>query len=148
MLGIRFARLIERHSEELAEGLVSKLHRSDRTLAYRNIPREELQSQLQDLYQNLSLWLTTKTETEIARRYQHLGARRAEQHVPVEDFTWAVIIAKEHLWHFLQREAMADQAMQLMSELDFVLSLDQFFDRALYYGVRAFSAAIRTQAAA
>lgn len=147
MLGIRFARLIERHAEELAAGLVKRLQQSDRTTAYRQVPGAQLQHQLHDLYQNLSLWLTTKTESEIERRYHDLGRRRAEQGVPVEQFTWAVMIAKEHLWHFLQREAMADQAMQLMSELDFVLSLDQFFDRALYYGVRAYNSEDRRQAA-
>jgi hypothetical protein len=67
--------------------------------------------------------------------------------VPVEEFTWAVILAKEHLWNFLQREAMADQAFQLLSELDFLLLLEQFFDRALYYGISAYSAAGKRQAA-
>ncbi len=146
MLGMRFAKLIERHSEELAEGLVVKLQSANRTEAYRSIPASELQSQLQNLYQNLSLWLTAKPESEIKRRYHELGTRRAEQGVPVEEFTWAVTIAKEHVWHFLQREAMADQAMQLQSELDFVLSLDQFFDRALYYGISAYSNAMSRQA--
>jgi hypothetical protein len=147
MLGMRFAKLIECHSVELAEGLVLKLQSANRTEAYRNIPASELQSQLQNLYRNLSLWLTAKPESEIKRRYQEIGTRRAEQGVPVEEFAWALMIAKEHVWHFLQREAMADQAMQLQSELDFVLSLDQFFDRALYYGIRAFNMAISRQAA-
>jgi hypothetical protein len=147
MLGIHFARLIERHSEQLAAGLVTQLQSSDRTKSYREVPKSQLQRQLQDLYDNLSLWLTTKTETEIEHRYSELGIRRAHEGVPVEDFTWAVILGKEHLWRFLQREAMADQAFQLLGELDFLLQLDQFFDRALYYGVRAYSNAGKGQAA-
>lgn len=147
MLGIRFAKLIERHSHELAAGLVIKLQHSDRTESYRDVPASQLQHQLQDLYQNLGFWLTIKPESEIRLRYYDLGSRRAEQGVPVEEFTWAVMIAKEHLWRFLQREAMADQAMQLLSELDFVLSLDQFFDRALYYGISAYSSAAKRHVA-
>jgi len=147
MLGLRFAKLIERHSEQLSKGLVIKLHSSERTRSYRKVPAAQLQLQLGDLYQNLSLWLTTKTESEIADRYRELGLRRAEQGVQVEEFIWAVIIAKEHLWSFLQREAMADQALQLLGELDFLLLLEQFFDRALYHSVSVYSKAAKGQVA-
>ena len=147
MLGIHFAKLIERHSEELAAGLVTHLQTSERTKSYRNIPKQDLQRQLRDLYDNLSLWLTTKTENEIERRYYELGTRRSEDGVPVEEFTWAVILGKEHLWRFLQREAMADQAFQLLSELDFLLLLEQFFDRALYYSIRSYSSVAKRQIA-
>jgi hypothetical protein len=37
--------------------------------------------------------------------------------------------------------------MQLLSEIDFLLLLEQFFDRALYYGVRAYDAAEKREAA-
>lgn len=147
MLGIHFARLIERHSQQLAAGLVTQLQSSDRTKSYRNVPKEQLQRQLQDLYENLSLWLTTKTESEVEHRYRELGERRSQDGVPIEEFTWAVILGKEHLWRFLQREAMADHALQLLSELDFVLLLDQFFDRALYYAVRSYGKAEKRQVA-
>ncbi len=147
MLSIHFARLIENHSEELAEGLARRLHQSERTPAYRDIPSDALKQQLQDLYENLSLWLTTKTEAEIEARYTDVGRRRARQGIPIAQFSWAVIMSKEYLWQFLLREAMADHAMQLLSELDFLLLLEQFFDRALYYSVRAYDAATKREAA-
>ncbi len=138
MFGIQFARLIERHSEELAEGLVKTLQKSERTVGYRVIPSDTLRLQLEGLYRNLSAWLTTKTDSEIRDRYVELALRRAEQGITVDEFTWALIAAKEHLWHFLRREAITDQAFQLLREIDFLLLLDQFFDRAVYYGVTGF----------
>lgn len=138
MLSIHFARLIEKHSAELADGLARRLHTSERTTAYRNIPIDTLKQQLQDIYENLSVWLTTKTESEIQERYSDIGRRRARQGVPVTQFSWAVIMSKEYLWQFLLREAMADQALALLTELDFLMLLEQFFDRALYYGVSAY----------
>lgn len=138
MLSIHFARLIENHSAELADGLARRLHTSERTTAYRSIPIDTLKQQLQDLYENLSLWLTTKTESEIQERYSAAGRRRARQGVPVAQFSWAVIMSKEYLWQFLLREAMADQALALLTELDFLMLLEQFFDRALYYGVSGY----------
>ncbi|MGZ4817735.1 MAG: hypothetical protein ACXVZJ_03865 [Terriglobales bacterium] len=44
MLGGHLVRLIERHADELAEGLMKKLRSSDRTAAFRNVPQEELNS--------------------------------------------------------------------------------------------------------
>ncbi|MGE5114577.1 MAG: histidine kinase N-terminal domain-containing protein [Acidobacteriaceae bacterium] len=147
MLSIHFARLIENHSEELAEGLARRLHQSERTPAYRDIPSDTLKQQLQDLYENLSFWLTTKTEAEIEARYTDVGRRRARQGIPIAQFSWAVIMSKEYLWQFLLREAMADHAMQLLSEIDFLLLLEQFFDRALYYGVSAYEKVAKREAA-
>ena len=147
MLNLHFARLIENHSAELADGLARRLHSSERTTAYRNIPTETLKQQLQDLYENLSEWLMTKTDSEIQARFGEAGRRRASQGVPVGQFSWAVIMSKEYLWQFLLREVMADQAIQLLSELDFLLLLEQFFDRALYYGVSAYEVQAKREAA-
>ncbi|HEX6879347.1 MAG TPA: hypothetical protein VF135_03210 [Terriglobales bacterium] len=138
MLSIHFARLIESHSKELAEGLVRRLQTSERTSAYRQIPADVLTRQAEEVYENLSTWLTTKTESEIQQRYAELGRLRASTGVPVGQFAWALIMSKEYLWQFLLREAMADHAMQLLSELDFLLLLEQFFDRAVFYGMSAY----------
>lgn len=147
MLSIHFARLIENHSAELADGLAHRLHSSERTIAYRNIPIDTLKEQLQDLYENVSVWLTTKTEAEIQERFSEVGRRRARQGVPIGQFSWAVIMSKEYLWQFLLREAMADQALALLTELDFLMLLEQFFDRALYYGISAYEQQAQREAA-
>lgn len=147
MLNLHFARLIENHSAELADGLARRLHSSERTTAYRIVPFELLKDQLQDLYENLSLWLTTKTEAEIQERFSEAGRRRAVQGIPVGEFSWAVVMSKEYLWQYLLREAMADQALALLMELDFLMLLEQFFDRALYYGVSAYDQQAKREAA-
>lgn len=147
MLDARFAKLIENHSEELAAGLIRKLHKSERTVAYHDIPVPVLERQLRDVYQNLSLWLVTKTDEDIQERYEELGRRRAEMGVPPDQFAWALMLSKEHLWHFLRTESITDQAMQLLSEIDFLLFLERFFDRALYYGLRSYSEVMKSQTA-
>jgi hypothetical protein len=147
MLNLHFARLIENHSAELADGLARRLHSAERTASYRKIPIDTLKEQLKYLYDNLSVWLTTKTETDIEERYTEAGRRRARQGIPIGEFTWAVIMSKEYLWQFLLREAMADHALALLSELDFLVLLEQFFDRALYYGVSAYERQAKREAA-
>jgi len=69
------------------------------------------------------------------------------QGVPIEQFLWALVLGKEHVWYFLQREEVNDSALQLLSELEFIFSLEQFFDRALYYSTLGYRSAMREQVA-
>jgi hypothetical protein len=135
MIGGHLVRLIERHADELADGLLKKLRNSDRTTEFRRIPVEELKDGAREIYHNLGDWLLTKTESDIEVRYTQLGTRRATQGIPIGQLVWAVLISKEHLFAFLQREGLVEGAVQLYSELELVQLLDQFFDRALYFAV-------------
>jgi len=135
MLGAHLVRLIEKHAEELATGLTDKLRRCERTSGFRKLSREELQHGAADLYRNLGDWLLTKTDSDIELRYTRLGAHRAAQGVSSSQIVWAILMSKEHLWAFLQRESIADRAFELYGELEMLRLLDQFFDRAAYYSI-------------
>jgi hypothetical protein len=139
MLGIKFARLIEDNCELLGKGLVHKLRVSGRTDAYRSIPEHELVHDVQVLYRNISDWLVTRTELDVQQYYNQIGMRRAEQQVPIGQFIWALILGKEHLWAFMQREAVTGGALELVNELGFLLALEQFFDRAMYHAVNGYA---------
>jgi len=147
MLGGHLVRLIERHADQLAEGLTKKLRSSDRTLEFRKVPQEELKNGAREIYTNLGDWLLTKTESDIELRYTQLGTRRAAQGIPVTQFLWAVLMSKEHLFGFLQREGLAEGVVQLYGELELLQLLDQFFDRALYYAVVGYEHARMRKAA-
>jgi hypothetical protein len=128
-------RLIERHAEELAIGLTTKLQESDLTSDFRKIPSEELQLSTAELYRNLGEWLLKKTETDIKQRFVSLAQRRAADGIRLPQFVWAVIISRNHLYQFLLKQAFADSIFELYSELELQQLLNQFFERATYYGV-------------
>ncbi|HWR35320.1 MAG TPA: hypothetical protein VN622_05560 [Clostridia bacterium] len=148
MPGLRYARLIEKYSDALAIGIVHKLHAAERTDSLRAIPATELEHDVRQLVQHLGDWLDTKTESDVHQRFTRLGARRGQQGVPLEQLVWAMIISKEHLWTFMQGEALADDALELLSELEFVISLEQFFDRAVYYVIVGHKSAMKERQAA
>src|SRR3954452_1932635 len=106
MVALRLVRLIESHSEQLAEGLVHKLHTSERTPAYRQIPAEELRNAVLQVYQNLGEWLMTKTDSDVEIRHKQLGARRVPE-LPLSQFVASMLMTMEHLWSCLRREAMS-----------------------------------------
>jgi len=141
MVGSRLVRLIERHSEELAMGLAAKLKQSERTSDFRRIPSGELQKTTAELYHNLGEWLLTKTEKDIERHFVLLAERRAATGVSLQHFVWALIISRNHLYQFLLGQSFADSIFELYNELEVQQLLNQFFERATYYGIAGYEAA-------
>lgn len=133
MIALRLVRLIEDHSEQLARGLVEKLKKCDRTPDLVRVPTSELHDRCHEVYRHLSDWLLNKPEHDIEALYRRIGARRADQGVSLASVTWALILTKEHLWEFLEREDVLRTSVDVFGELELLRLLDQFFDRALYH---------------
>jgi len=133
MVAIRLAKLIESHSDRLADGLIAKIRTSQRMTSYQNVPHKHLEKSVREIYRDISGWLLTKTESDIELRFTQLGSQRAAENVPLSQLLLAIAMTKEHLWTFLQREALVDRPVELFGELELMILLDQFFDRALYY---------------
>jgi hypothetical protein len=100
MVTLRLVRLIEKHSEELVQGLAEQIHTSERTCDFRKIPPAELGLAAAEVYCNLGEWLLQKTEDDIKTRFGSIAARRAAQGVGLHQFVWALVISRDHLWNF------------------------------------------------
>jgi hypothetical protein len=128
--------MIETHSQMLAETLEAKLLRSERCSDYNRVSSEEMKALVGGIYGHLGEWLITKTEQDIERRYSMIGARRAEQGVPVSQLVWCIVLVKENLWDYLRNNEDLENTSQIFGELELTQMVDEFFDRALYYAVR------------
>jgi hypothetical protein len=133
MLAYRLVRLIENHSDALAGGLLQRVQSSEFTTDYCNVPEEELKQRVYEIYRHLGEWLLGKTEFDIKERYQEIGTRRAEQHVPLSQLMWVIVLTKENLWEYLKHEAGMERPVEVFGELEMLQLLDQFFDRAIFY---------------
>ena len=138
MIALRLVRLIEHHSDELAAELVAKLETSSRTTELRKVPVEELRRHIQEILQHFGEWLLTKTNDDIEQRYFEIGERRASQGVGLSDFSWAIVLTKDHLWEFLQRQGFMNSPVELYGEMELLRLLDQFFDRALAFATEGY----------
>jgi len=117
MVALKLVRLIERHSEELVQGLAEQIRTSERMCSFRNIPPADLELAAAEVYRNLGEWLLQKTEEDIERRFGAIAARRAAEQISLHQFVWALIVSRDHLWRFLQREAFACNVVELYGEL-------------------------------
>ena len=133
MIALRLVRLIETHSEQLAESLVNKLDRSSRTSDLKKVPAQEIRERAREVYRHLSDWILTKTEADIERFYTPLGYRRAAQGVSLSALYWALMMTEENLWDFLELEGMREKPLEILGGFELLRLLDQFFHQAVYF---------------
>ena len=150
ILAYRLLRLVETHSDALAAGLLEKTSASPLLPEYNHVPTEELRERVHEIYHHLAEWLLGKGEVDIEERYLAIGAKRAQQDVPLSQLIWAIILTKKNLWDFLKAEAVLDRPVEIAGELEVEELVDQFFDRAIYYaavGYERFIESARSQRA-
>ncbi|HVZ15510.1 MAG TPA: hypothetical protein VG897_00195 [Terriglobales bacterium] len=134
MIALKLVRLIETHHEELAHSLMRRVEESTKCAELKKrVPRQELETRVEEVYRHLSEWLLNKTEHDLFVAYTALGKYRFEQGVPFEQFLWGIMLVKENLWDFLERELVDVSAMNLHGEFELLRLMGQFFDKTLYY---------------
>lgn len=147
MVGLQLMRLIERHSDQLADGLSEKLQTSERTRDFRKVSRDELREATAELYRHLGEWILRKTEVDIEQRFRAIAIRRFHQGIGAHQFVWAITMSRSHLWQFLRSNSFADNIIELYGEMELQDKLNQFFDMALYYAILGFEDARYEEAA-
>jgi hypothetical protein len=134
LLAYRLVRLIETHADKLADGALARLKQDEKTCSFsQRVPAEDFRNAVLGIYSHLGEWLLGKSEQDIAHRYSEIGQRRAEQGVLLSELNWAIVIARENLWEFLEHEDTLERPTEAFGELKLLQMLEQFFDRAIYW---------------
>lgn len=130
----RLVRLIETHSEGLAASLLERTKASEKTRNYVDkVPPDDLRQRVYEIYHHLGQWLITKKEADVEERYLEIGSRRRRQGVLLSQLLWAILLVRDNLMDFLNREAIMERPSEVFGELEILQLLDQFFERAVYY---------------
>lgn len=132
MISLRLVRLIEAEADALSDSLLRKLYTSSHTQGLSRIPEHELRERCLEIYAHLSDWLLQKSSADVDQRFQSIGELRARQGVPLGDVIWGILLTKEHLWSFLERQGFLMGPIELHGELELLRLLDHFFDRGMY----------------
>ena len=130
----RLVRLIETHSDGLAASLLDRTRQSEKTRNYVDkVPPDDLRQRVYEIYHHLGQWLITKEEADVEQRYLEIGGLRCRQGVLLSQLIWAILLVKDNLFDFLNREAAIERPSEVFGELEILQLLDQFFERAVYY---------------
>ncbi|MGO9210150.1 MAG: hypothetical protein ACLPXM_04010 [Terriglobales bacterium] len=130
----RLVRLIETHSDGLAASLLDRTRQAEKTRNYVDkVPPDDLRQRVYEIYHHLGQWLITKQEADVEQRYLEIGGLRCRQGVLLSQLIWAILLVKDNLFDFLNREAAIERPSEVFGELEMLQLLDQFFERAVYY---------------
>jgi hypothetical protein len=138
MLSVRLVQMIEDHAEQLTRGLIMTLQANSRTPHYHDLTYEELRYRTYSVYRNLGHWLNTKSEDLIDANYTDLAKRRFAEGVPLNEVVFALISTKNHLHDYVRSAGLMDSAVELHQERELQRLVGNFFDKAIYYTVRAY----------
>lgn len=137
---------IERHSDQLTHEVLQTVGNDARAGAYQTLPESELRDAADELFRHLGLWLTSRTDSAIESRYLKIGRERFHQGIPLSQVIHALGLVKSTLIRFL-RGSTVGNAADLHLEYELILSISEFFDKAVYYGSRGYEDARAAESA-
>ncbi len=137
------------NADRMSEGLVQKIRDADRCreLLLR-VPLPDHKQRALEIYRDLTDWLAGETTPVIEFRYSDLGIELANQGVPFSNVFWAVCIAREYLWEYMQQECLLEEPVEFWGGVMLLHSLNQFFDRVLYFTLVGYQKAGKNELAA
>jgi len=138
MLSVRLVQMIEYHAEELTRELIKDLQSNARTPHYHRLTYEELHYRTYSVYRNLGHWISQGNEEPIEANYSDLAVRRYEEGVPLEEIVFALTATKIHLYSYVRTAGLMDSAVELHQERELRRLVGSFFDKAIYYAVKAY----------
>jgi hypothetical protein len=136
MRALKLVQHMKTNADRMSEAVNERIRRSDRCgELVLKVPAEEQRRSAEGIYCDLTDWLTAEEDSSVKERCIALGMRRAQQGVPFSDLYWAVCIAHEHLWEYIQQECLFDEPVEFWGGVMLLRSLTRFFERALYFAL-------------
>ena len=149
MRALRLIQLMKTNSTDISDELVRKIRASGKCeQLLLKLPESEQRQYASQIYQALMEWLADETDSILEHHYVALGARRAGQGVPASQMSWAISIAREHLWDYAQQECFHEEPVEFLGGVTLLRSLNRFFDHVLYFALTGYEKANGDESAA
>lgn len=140
MLAARLVQIIESHPEDLTGGAIQDLQRNPLTPHYHHLSYQELRSRTYSVYRSLAEGIRPGNEAMIAADFSELAVCRYSEAFPLAEVVAALTATKNHLIRFVETCGMVDLSVELREERKLLDSIGSFFDKAIYYAVKAYEA--------
>ncbi len=149
MRAAKIIELIKLNSAVMTDALVHKIRASGkcRDLLLRVSTNEQKENAL-EIFEDLTEWLSNESDSVLEQHYIALGTRRAGQAVPLSQVFWAVSIAREYLWGYMQQECLHQEPVEFWDGVMLLRSLNSFFDRILCFALVGYEKFAEGQCAA
>jgi hypothetical protein len=147
MISGRLVKAIEKEGHKLAADLVASVRQDRRAAAYENLSDAQFEGVVLDLYANLGQWLHSRTWHRLQTVYEKKGRERQHGSIPLDQVIFSLTRTKTMLLDFIRGSLEGDGSERDL-ELELILSVSEFFDRAIYHTIYGYEDARRSAAQA
>jgi len=145
---VNIIEMIEKNAETMAGELKNKLLSDPATLSYQTLDDRNLYENIFEVYSRLGYWLLRDTvKGEVPTHYSAIGAQRFKEGFPVHQVIQALVATKRYIWDTILEKGIMGTAKELDSVVDFITSLNRFFDMAIYYTTLGYCRALNLKTA-
>ncbi len=135
MLYEKFIRLVEGHAEQLTNKWVQEVRHHPSTGSYHNLNNVVLGKRIHALYRKFGFWLLSKdlSSKDNAEFFIKIGRERALEGLKASEVIYAIILARTVLWHYVIEQGVINTTIDMHQALEFYHSVNNFFDKAVYF---------------
>ena len=137
MISRKLVQQIETHADKLAMDVVEAVKQDRRAEFYHSMPDNKYHKLVHDLYKHLGSWLHSHTWRRLRTSYERKGRDRFHDGMPLDQLVFALTQTKVKLIDFVRGSVEGDSSERDL-ELELLLAISAFFDRAIYPTVRGF----------
>jgi hypothetical protein len=135
----RLIKLIETQADDLAKELVQTLLEHPHTPSFHAYPPKELYERAFNLYHNLGVWISQKSEREdLARYYTAMGLQRRSEGFPLSEVLHSLNLMRRVLWQKVVEQGLLDTVLDFIQALELNHQVMLFFDRAILYTAKGY----------
>ncbi len=137
MISRALVKQIEANADKLAMDVVEAVKHDRRAEFYHSMSDNKYHKLVHDLYKHLGSWLQSHTWRRLRTSYERKGRDRFHDGMPLDQLVFALTQTKATLIEFVRGSIEGDSSERDL-ELELLLAISAFFDRAIYHTVRGF----------
>ena len=137
---------IEDHWDNIARRAVRRIRACTQLPHLQQMPESEIHQVGQRILHNLSHWLLSAPEKEIAERYQEIGRHRCHDGMPLHEAVRAQQLMRESTIDYLREHELTTNTVEMRAENELENELARFFDLMTFHLVRGYEEELRRSA--
>lgn len=146
MLSHKLIDNVQRHCDQILDGLIALIRRDPDLPHLRKLPEAELRERGRTVLRYLDRWLPDGRETALVEQYEILGRVRHQEGIPLHEVVRGLQLLKEQTVGFVRDWGFGQPAVEVQAEEEAEYLVDRFFDRLVYHLVKGYEIALREAA--
>ena len=142
MLSHKLIESVQRHSDQILDGLIAHVRRDAELPHLRKLPEAELRERGRTVLRYLDRWLPDGREVALVQQYEILGRIRQQEGIPLHEVVPGLQLLKEQTVGFVRDWGFGQPAAEVQAEEEAEYLMDRFFDRLLYHLVKGYEQAL------